>query len=229
MTMTTNTNYATQRTSLVAAMGPSAEDRPDGDGGSTALLPEPGASGLCDGSLAQLSMLLTQADEQDRAASRQIETTADQAATREENERVAQLQTKARDDESQAVASGVAGIAGGAITVVGAFVGGPSASNAAGASSAGQSTDWHQVLSGVGAAAPKVGDLVAGQFKGDADNADASAARFDAEAQSDLRRYNEAHDDAQAANQSMQKVQQFLDQVQQTENATRLAAATLRG
>jgi septation ring formation regulator EzrA len=66
-------------------------------------------------------------------------------------------------------------------------------------------------------------------YRGNADSADASAARFDAEAQSDLRRYNEAQGDVQTANQAMQKVEQFLDQIQQTENATRLTAATFRG
>jgi hypothetical protein len=223
MTLTTSTNYAnaTQRSSTLAAMGDTPQDAGGADAGSAALLPAPAACGLCDGSIAELSMLLTKADEQDRTASRQLETIADQAATREANDRVAQMQAKASADESQGLAAGVAGIAGGALSVMGAFVSMPSAPDGAGA--------WRQILSGVAGAAPKVGDLVASQYKGIADRADVDASRSDAQSQADIRRYNQAHEDAQAADQSMQKVEQFLDQVQQTENASRLTAATYRG
>jgi len=226
MNVTITTTRETQRTSTVDATVPTPQD--GSDTGPAGLLPEPDACGLCDGSMAELSMLLTRADEQDRVASRRIETTADQAATREENDRVAQLQAKAGDDESQALASGIAGIAGGALAVVGSFVSSPAASNPPGASDAAHPTDWHQVLGGLSGVAPSVGGLIASQYKAASDRADADGARSEAQAQADLRRYNQAHEDTQATNQSMQKVEQFLDQVQQTENATRLTAATFR-
>jgi hypothetical protein len=227
MIMTTSTTYGTQRTSTTDWAGPSSPGTSGDSLYPTALLPEPVPCGLCDGSMAALSMLLTQADEQDRAASRQIESAADQVATREENDRVSQLQAKAGADESQAVASGVAGIVGGALTVAGAFVSGPGPSSAASGST--HSTDWHQLLSGLSGGAQGAGGVVAGLYKGASDRADAEAARYGAQAQADVRRYDRAHDDAQAANQSIQKVEQFLDQIQQTENATRLTAATYRG
>ena len=215
MTMTTSRPYPTQRTSPVDAIGLGPRDAGGSAANPAVLLPEPAACGLCDGSMTELSMLLTQADEQDRAASRQIETTADQAATREENDRVAQLRAKAGDDESQALASGIAGIAGGVLTASGALFD--------------KDTGGRLACEGAGQGLPGAGQIIAGQYKAASDRADADAARFDAQAQADIRRGNQAHDDAQAANQSIQKVEQFLDQVQQTENATRLTAGTFRG
>ena len=229
MSATTSTTNGTQRTSPMDSAGARSVNTGAGDATPTALLPEPAPCGLCDGSMAELSMLLTRADEQDRSASRQLEIATDKAATQEANDRVAQLQAKADADEKQALASGVAGMAGGALTVVGGFVSSPGASNASGPCCPARGMDFHQIVNGVSGAAPHIGGLVAGQFKGDADRADANAARDEANAQADIRRYDHAHEDAQAANQSMQKVEQFLDQVQQTANATRLTAATYRG
>lgn len=202
---------------------------------------------LSSDSIAQLAMLLTQADEQDRTSSRQIESIADHAATQEENERVAQLRVKADDDEHQALASGIAGIAGGALTVVGAFVPAGGASGvsttaaptaaASGASEIAAPTaaacaprvNWHEILSGAAEVSPNAGGIVAGGYKAGADRADAGAAAAEAHAQADIRRFDQAHGDAQAANESIQKVEQFLDQIQQTQNAARLTAATIRG
>ena len=198
MSISANTNYEIQRTANLGALGPSADDGPATDGDATALLPEPAACGFSDGSMAELSILLTQADEQDRAASRKLETTADQAATQEENERVAQMQAKAQDDMNQAFASGIGGIAGGVCTIAAGFAVAPAAAPATGATGAAQSTDPRAIWTGIGAIAAKGGDLVAGLAKNSSDKDDASAARYDAQAQSDLRRYNEAHEDVQA-------------------------------
>jgi hypothetical protein len=189
-----------------------------------ALLPEPAACGLCDGSMAQLAMLLTRADQQDRTTSRQIETAADQAATQQENQRVAEMRARAQADESQALASGIGDIAGGACMVGGGFFAPASSSNPSG-----HGFDWNAALNGGGKALPGAGQMIGGVFKGDADRAEADAARSEAQAQADLRRSSQAHEDTQAANQSIQRVEQFLDQVQQTQNATRLTAATFRG
>jgi hypothetical protein len=232
MTMTTTTTalYAAQRASVdTPTLNP--PDTRGTDPGSPDLLPEPAPCGLCDGSIAQLAMLLTEADEQDRTASRQIEDVADQAASQDENDRVVQMRAKASADENQAFASGLGDIAGGACMVGGAVFT-PGSGSQGGLSESPDTShgiDWSGALNGGGKALPGVGQIVAGQYKGAADRADADAARFDAQAQADIRRYNQAESDAQAANASMQRVEQFLDQIQQTENATRLSAASYRG
>lgn len=208
------------------------------DGG---LLPVPVGS-LGDDAYARLAMLLTKADESDRKASRTLEQTADQAATAEENQRVQEMQDKARQDEAQGWASGLGDIAAGACTIGGAFAAGSSgsgngtsaASNAAtdttAASEAGKQAaahfDWHTAMPGIGSGAQGAGVITAGVFKSNADGDDGAAARYDAQSQAQVRRYNEVHDRITAANDSMQKVEQFLEQMQQTVNATRLAAAT---
>jgi hypothetical protein len=138
----------------------------------------------------------------------------DRNAIQEETERVQALRQKADDDQSQAWATGLAGIAGGALTAASAF--------AAGGSNLGTT------LGGAGKVAPEVGTLVAGAFKAASDRDDADAVQFQTEAETDLRFYQEAGDEVQSANDSIQKVRSFLDNVQQTENATRLAAAGYR-
>jgi hypothetical protein len=231
---TTTPTHGLQATAAPEAPAP-ASPRSGGDPDAVALLPPPAGTALSGDSMAQLAQLLTQADEQDRTSSRQIESLADRAATQQENDRVAQLRMKADDDGGQALAGGIAGIVGGSLTVVGAFV--PAAGASASASATPTATtgaaptkmDWHELLSGASAAAPNVGGIVAGQYKAESDRTDADAAAADAHAQADIRRFDQAHSDAQAASDSIQKVEQFLDQVQQTENAARLTAATLRG
>src|SRR5580698_8930131 len=193
-----------------------ASDPPDGTMPSASLLPEP----ACSGSVAALAMLLTELDEQDRAGARAIQQTTDQAATREEDQRVQAMRQKADDDESQGLASGLAGIAGGALTVGSAFMSAPSQGSSG--------TNWSGVLEGAGKVAPDIGTLVGAGYKAAADRDDADATHFEAEADTDLRQYSEAGDDVQSANDSLQKVRAFLDQLQQTENATRLAAAGYR-
>jgi len=165
-------------------------------------------------------MLLTELDERDRAGAREIQQATDQAATREEDQRVQSMRQKADDDESQGLASGLAGIAGGALTVGSAFMSAPSQGSSG--------PNWGGVLQGVGKVAPDIGTLVGAGYKAAADRDDADATHFEGEADADLRRYSEAGDDAQSANDSLQKVRAFLDQLQQTENATRLAAAGYR-
>ncbi|MDP8998774.1 MAG: hypothetical protein M3O46_01535 [Myxococcota bacterium] len=228
MTMTT-TNYGIQGSVTAAAGSPDAQ--PTGhDLPTTALLPEPALAGLCDGSMAALAMLLTKADQQDRTESRQIEDTADQAASRDDSDRVAQLQAKASADESQALVTGIAGMVGGACMAVGACL--PSASalnqNVGCDATVSHGFDWNGALNTVGKELPDGGQVVSGQYRGAGDRAEADAAKFEAQAQADIRRYGQAHEDAQAANESIQKVEQFLNNVQQTENATRLTAATYR-
>jgi hypothetical protein len=186
----------------------------------SSLLPEPACSGLAPGSVAALAALLTEVDQQDRTSAREIQQTTDQAALHEEDQRVQEMRQKANDDESQALMSGVAGIAGGALTVGSAFMSAPAQGSSA--------PNWSMAFQGAGKAAPDVGTILAAGYKASADRDDADATHFEAEADADLRTYAEAGDNVQSANDSLQKVRAFLDQMQQTENATRLAAAGYR-
>jgi hypothetical protein len=208
---------------------------------SPGLLPEP-VGALGDDAYTELAMLLTKADESDRKASRTLEQTADQAATAEENQRVQEMQDKAQQDEMQGWATGLGDIAAGACTIGGAFAAGGSSSGSGDAASPSSGADvtptadaskqatnhfdWHTALPGIGSGAQGAGVITAGAFKSNADGDDGRAAQHDARSQAQVRFYNEVHDRVSAANDSMQKVEQFLQQIQQTQNATRLAAAT---
>jgi hypothetical protein len=186
--------------------------------------------------IGRLAVLLTRVDEQERTSERQTEDAAEQAAMRDANAHVDQLLAKADADRDEALASGIGNIAGGACSVGAAFFPATNSSgsteSASSASSASSATrrgvDWNAALEGLAKALPGVGDVVASEYKGEADRDDAEAVRFDAQAQADIRRYDQAQSDEQATNAAMQKVEQFVDQAQQAENAARLAAATFR-
>jgi hypothetical protein len=165
--------------------------------------------------ISQLAVLLTRADEQDRISARQIEDAADRAATQDSENRVAQLQAKADADRSQALVTGSFTIADGMCTAAGGFFE--------------KDSKARQGLNGSSAGMQGLGQMLGGSYRGESDRDDADAARFEARAQSDVRLYERAQGDERAAADSMQKIEQFLDQFQQTENATRLAAATYRG
>lgn len=184
------------------------------------LLPEPTCSGLSCGSVASLAALITAVDEQDRSGARELQQTTDHLAMQEQEQRVQAMRQKADDDMSQAWASGLAGMASGALTIGSAFVNAPAQGSS--------SPCWGTALQGAAKAAPDIGALFAAGYKVAADRDDANAAHFEVEADADLRTYAEAGDDAQSANDSIQKVRDFLDQLQQTESATRLAAAGYR-
>ncbi len=186
----------------------------------SSLLPEPALGGLAVGSVAALAALLSEVDQQDRTSARELQTTTDQAAMHEEEQRVQAMRQKADDDQSQALATGIAGIAGGALTIGSAFMSAPAQGSSA--------PNWGTALQGAGKVAPDVGTFVAAGYKAAADRDDADATHFEVDADADLRRYAEAGDDVQSANDSLQKVRSFLDQMQQTENASRLAAAGYR-
>lgn len=182
----------------------------------TSLLPQP-CGVLGDDAYAELAMLLTKADESDRKASRTLEQSADQAAAAEANQRVQEMEDKAHQDEMQGWANGLGDIAAGGCTVGGACFSAPSQAG---------HFDWHTALPGIGSGAQGAGVITAGTFKSTGDGDDARAAQHDARSQARVRFYNEVHERVGAANDSMQKIEQFLQQVQQTQNATRLAAAT---
>jgi hypothetical protein len=185
-----------------------------------ALLPDPAPFDLSDGSMAALAMLLTKADAQDRGEARRIEGAADQAAARDDAAQVAQMRDKIGADWGQALATGIAEGVGGACSIGSAFVAPPTPGDA--------SFNAHTALEGAGQASSAIGTIVSGSYKADAQGDDAAAAEAESRSQADIRRYGQAHEDAQAADASIQKVAQFLEQVQQTQNATQLTAATFR-
>ncbi len=200
--------------SVVNARLPSAGDVP--------LLPAPSDTNLGGASIEQLAMLLTRADEQDRNQARALQQTADAAATAEDSQQVQAMRQKADSDRDAAIWSGAGDIVAGAFTAASACVDAPAQGAASG------TIDWHAALEAGAKASPGVAAIVSGGCKASGEQDDASAAQSGASAQADLRRYDEARDDAQAASDSIQKVEQFLDQILETQNATRLAAASLR-
>ncbi len=219
-------------TILSATNGPSAVNQATLAGSTSSvdtsdapLLPEP-SGGLCGSSVESLAALIMQADQQDRAQSRTLETTEDNAALQDSNRQVAALRQKADDDRDSALANGVGEAAAGALTMGSAFFSSPSASTAG--SSSGQSFNWNSALQGGSKAAEGAADIVAASKKGDAEQRDADAAQYSAASQADVRAYEAARSDAQDADASMQKVEQFLQQYQQAANASQLTAASYR-
>jgi hypothetical protein len=189
------------------------------------LVPPP-AGGLGDDAMTAIAILLTQADDNDRDTSRKIEDAADNAAVIDANARVNQMLDKANQDRDGALCSGLLGIAGGAFTIASGFV--PDGKCLA--TGAQVSTNWTALADGASKITPSLGSIVAGAYKATADRDDADAAKVEASEQLDIRRYNEAHEDVQAAEASIQKVEQFLQGVLESENAARLTAASgLRG
>lgn len=196
------------------------------DGAGPALLPEPSA-GFGDSAITELAMLLTRADEQDRRAARTTAQVADQAALQGANDRAQRMSDKADADRNGALWSGLGDIASGACALVGAGVGDgakPSTADLCCAPDAGRSFDWKDALGGLGRGATGTAAIGAGLWKADADGRDAQAAKAQALGDAAARHYDEARVEAQAADESIQKVQQFLQSTLEAENAARLAA-----
>jgi hypothetical protein len=188
------------------------------------LLPPPAAGGLGEDAMTSIAILLVQADNEDRSTARKAEDAADSAALSAANAHAESLRDKADQDEYQALCTGGFQIAGGVATGISGF--------ASDGTKNGVTTgnNVRQAWSGAGQALPGAGTLVAGFFKANADRDDADGVKFDAQSQVAVRRYNAAHDDVQSANESIQKVEQFLQSVVQSQNEARNAAASmLRG
>lgn len=180
---------------------------------SSSLLPEPAPMGT--NSVAALAILMTQIDQQDKTESTKVQDAADQAAAQDDASRVQAMRDKASQDADGAWASGLGQIAGGGLEIAGA-----------GFSDTPGKIDTHDILTGMGKAAPGAGAIVAGGYKAGADQDDATAAQFEAASQADIRRYNSATTEAQAAADSISKVEQYLQSTLQTEQAARLAAVS---
>ena len=174
------------------------------------LLPEPAPIGS--NSVVALAILMTKIDAQDKDQSTKVEDAANVAAAQESAQRVQSMRDKATQDADGALASGIGQMAGGALEIAGAGF------------TDTKGLDAHDLLTGMGKAAPGAGSIVAGGFKAAGDNDDASAAQAEAASQAEIRRYTSAQTDAQAAADSISKVEQYLQGTLQTEAAARLAA-----
>lgn len=214
MTLVSATNATSAVSQATVASSTSAVNTSDAP-----LLPEPSEC-LGGSSVESLAALIMQADQQDRAQSRTLQTTEDNAALQDSNRQVAALRQKADDDRDSALASGIGEAASGALTIGSAFFAPPSPDS--------QGFNWNTGLQGGAKAAQGVGDIVAACKKGDAEQRDADEAQYSSASQADVRAYETARSDAQDADASMQKVEQFLQQYQQTENASKLTAASYR-
>jgi hypothetical protein len=196
------------------------------DASQSLLLPSPLPTTLGDDSMTALAMLLTRADNQDRTASRTIEDQSDSAAVAQDDQRVQQMMDKADQDAAQGLESGLGDIAGGVATSVSGFLPDGASTGVQGEKDA-PSTNWRSFAEGFGKVAPGAGSIASSASRAEGDQDDARAASFEASAQLALRRYDGARDEAQAADASLQKVQQFLQQYQQSENESRSAAASM--
>jgi hypothetical protein len=197
-----------------------------GQAAPTPLLPEPAALALGGDSMDALAMLLTRADQQDSASARQLQDEADNAAATQFSQRVAQMNDKANQDELQGLATGIGDILGGVATVVGGCVSDGTGQGAKGADGA-TAVNGRAIADGIGKTMPGLGSIVSSGFKAAGDRDDARAAQFEAGAQIALHRYDEAHSAEQAADASVQKVAQFLQTLQQSQNESRSAAASM--
>ncbi len=205
------------------------------DAGATAppdtssLLPEPSCCGLGEDAMTAIAALLVKADDKDRDTSRKIEDEADNAALADANLHADRLRDKANQDFDQALISGGLQFAGGVATAVSGVLSDgtrPGANDTA----ITVGSNWRKVFEGAGQALPGLGTIAGAPFKVATEHDDADGVMFDAQAQVQIRRFNGAHDDVQAANESVQKVEQFLQSVVQSENETRnTAASMLRG
>jgi len=223
--MTTVDNVPSSKTVAAAqCIAPGGAGAPADGPTATPLLPEP-AGWLGSGSMTALAALLTRADEQDRTDARSIEDASEKAAAGLEAQRVQEMNSKAASDLDGAIAGGIGEIVGGSLTAASGVV--PS-SGAADASASTDATDWRAVLRGAGQAAPGAGSIVAGSYKADADADDAGAAMADAEAQAEIRREGRAHEDFQAADDSIRKVCELLQGVQQAQNQASATASAIR-
>jgi len=177
------------------------------------LLPQPAGAVLPEASLAGLAMLLAAMDQDDQRSSRKLAAAADRAATQEADQQVQALRDKAGADALSGFVEGAGTALGGVCTGLGILD---------------TSSDLSTFLKGGADGSPGIGKMVAAGFASAAGNDGAEAARAQANSESDVRRYNRGEDEVHAAQQSIQKIEQFLEQVQQTENATRLAAISGR-
>jgi hypothetical protein len=180
----------------------------------SSLLPEPACFG--GSTVTQLAMLMTQVDQQDQRNASLSQDDADKAIEQADAQHVQDLRDKAGHDLAQAVSTGLGEIADGGLSLAGAVVK---------TSSDGATHGPSAALAAGGKMAQGGGTIVAGVFRADGDRDDAKAAEDKAAADSAQRRYDRAKSASDSASDSIQKVEQFLQGILQTQAATTLKAA----
>ncbi|HEY6462538.1 MAG TPA: hypothetical protein VIY73_20355 [Polyangiaceae bacterium] len=202
----------------VGVQGAGATGGAAATGDESSLLPEPTFSG--GNSVTALAALMLQADEQDQKNADLTQSSADQAMAADDANRVAALRDKASNDWAQGLSSGLCEIGGAVLSGVAAFL--PSSNGSVDRGSAG-------AANAAGKAAATSGTIIAAHYKSKADDDDADAAQFQSTSDADKRRSDSAQSQSQAASDSIQKVEQFLQALLQTQQATALKAAGAAG
>lgn len=181
----------------------------------SSLLPEPMC--LSGNLVTQLAMLMTRCDLQDQINSTNVQDAADKASDQDEAARVQQMMDKADQDFGQALVTGIGDAIGGGLAIAGAVVPGGS-TDAVG-------RGWAGVLSGAAKVAPGLGTITSAQFKANGDRDDAQATKYQAASDADVRMYNQAQSRAQAAAAAIATLEETLQGILQTQEATNLKAA----
>jgi hypothetical protein len=194
------------------------------EGESSSLLPEPTA-GIGSNAAIEIAMLLCKVNGQERDEANKLEDAENVAAERDNAERVRQMEQKACDDQTGALVSGFSGIVAGGLTMASGFA--PDGLNPK--TGVAEGTNWRSVLSGGSMAVQSGGTAAGAGFKYASDIDDAGAAKGQAAADADVRAYNHAESQRQAAAQAIQQVEQYLQGILQTQAATTSAATGYRG
>lgn len=199
------------------------------------LLPEPAHTLLGGDSIAEIAALLAESSCNDRRSARKEEIAQNVNAEKETQARVAAMRKKADHMRGAAIASGVAGMAAGATSVVGAGLSlrqvakvdlSPSTDAAKAANSAALAAGqtYGQAASGISTLDQGVGSLVSGIFQAKGQEDDAAAATHEQSAERDARMAGQHADDAKAARDQMDRVMDFLENVRESQSAAARSA-----
>lgn len=191
----------------------------------TSLLPQP-VMILGGNAMTQLAALMTQCDEQNQVNNTTMENAANKAAEQESDARVAALRDKASQDFTGALVSGLSDVAAGGLSIGGAVVtGGPATS---GTASADVGRGWSGILNGGSKmfGSSGLGSILAAGYKAGADNDDANAAQAESASDAEVRSYNAASSQVQAAADALSKIEDTISGILQAQAQTGLKVAT---
>jgi len=185
----------------------------------TSLLPQP-VMILGGNAMTQLASLMTQCDEQSQINSTTMENAANKAAEQEDAARVASMRDKASQDFTGALVSGLSDVVAGGLAIGGAVVtGGPGTS---GTPAADAGRGWSGILNGGSKmfGSSGLGSILSAGYKAGADNDDANAAQHESASDADVRAYNAAASQVQAAADALSKIEDTISGILQTQAQT---------
>ena len=168
----------------------------------------------------QLAALMTQCDEQSQMNNTTMENAANKAAEQEDSSRVAAMRDKANQDFTGALVSGLSDVVAGGLAIGGAVVtGGPGTS---GTPAADAGRGWSGTLNGGSKmfGSSGVGSILSAGYKAGADNDDANAAQHESASDADVRAYNAAASQVQAAADALSKIEDTISGILQTQAQT---------